>query len=431
MIKKVLIIGFCLIVLFVGLYIAKGLITDRVRYKNEAVKKITDSWGGNINIVAPILNIQYRTKTVEKQKTIEKGKEIENKIEKTVVKSLKLSPKNLDAKVNIVPTIRYIGIFKVPVFVADIDMTGNFDFPNDIKNINKNDILKTEISLETNNLKGISIPEFYWNEESLNFEPAGSNINVIKNYNLQALSSKITLVKSNTFKLSFKIKGSNEIKFLPLAKDNKFFIHSTWKDPNFSGDFLPDTKNINDNGFEANWNINYLATGINENLLTSKSYSGWFSTKLLIPVDNYRAVERATKYGNIFVLLVFFLCFVVELVGKRFIHPFQYLLVGLAMIIFYILLLSISEFISFFFAYLISAGAIVLLVLLYTRFAILKDINIKQTAGLTVFLSGLYAYLYVLLQLRDYSLILGSVALFVVLAVVMYATRNIDWKTIS
>lgn len=170
-----------------------------------------------------------------------------------------------------------------------------------------------------------------------------------------------------------------------------------------------------------------MASGIPPRLNGADVSSALFTTSLLVPVDNYRSAERATKYGSLFILLTFLACFVFEITRKKPIHPFQYLLVGLAMAVFYILLISISEFIPFGWAYLIAAAAVIAMITVYSKFGINKNLSAGQTSVVALALAALYGYLYILLQLQDMALIFGAIGLFIGLAIVMYATRNINW----
>ena len=433
---KSVVIGVLILLMLIPLAFVRGTIKGRLEYKDEATSKITSSWGDQILIAAPILNIPY---------TIQ-YKEENGKTWSTRTEYAKFSPKDLDADVNVISQTRYIGIFEVPVFTAEITMKGSFEKFSKPADAKENESF---ITLEINDLKGISTPVFVWNGKKAEFEPAVTGIPLsirvpnVREYSpkmsytryydyeetkyLKSLSSRVLLNDNNTFEIKFNIKGSNAVSFIPLAKDNSFHIYSKWTNPNFSGNFLPDTKEINNGGFSATWNINYMASGIPPRLDGANLSSSLFTTTLLVPVDNYRAAERATKYGILFIILTFLACFVFEITSKKPIHPFQYLLVGLAMAIFYILLVSISEFIPFGFAYLIAAVSVIALITAYIKFAVIKNLNIKQTAVAASSLSALYVYLYVLLQLQDMALIFGSVSLFVGLAIVMYATRNINW----
>lgn len=435
---KALVIGVLILLMLIPLAFVRGTIKGRLEYKNEASSKITSSWGGAIAIAAPILNIPYSVKHVNDKKEISYSTHY-----------AKFAPKDLNIEVNMVSQTRYIGIFEVPVFTAEVEMKGNFDkLSNSISNnMNLNDAF---ITLEINDLKGISTPDFTWKGKELEFAPAvyGSplRLNIPYTYEyspkssytryyhdevsnqLKSLSSKVDFNNNvSEFAIKFNIKGSKSISFVPLAKENNYHIFSEWTNPNFSGNFLPDTKNIDSKGFDAKWNINYMASGIPQRLDNADLSSAIFTASLLVPVDNYRAAERATKYGILFIILTFLAFFVFEITSKRPIHPFQYLLAGLAMAIFYILLVSISEFIPFCWAYLIAAIAVVSMITAYLKFAVLKNMAAKQTVVVAFALVALYGYLYILLQLQDMALIFGSIGLFIGLAVVMYATRNINW----
>lgn len=289
---KGLVIGVLILLMLIPLAFVKGTIKGRLEYKNEASSKITKSWGDQILIAAPILNIPY----------VVQYKEADSKTWSSKTSYAKFSPKNLDAVVNIESSTRYIGIFKVPVFKADITMKGNFDAPRKLPDAKENEAF---ISLEINDLKGISTPEFVWNGSKADFEPSlhGAplkiNLPQVRSYspkmsytryydyeetkNMKLLSAKIILKPGNSFELKFSVKGSNAISFVPVAKDNKFVISSGWNNPNFSGNFLPDIKEITKDGFSADWNINYMASGIPLRLDGADLSSALFTTTLLVP----------------------------------------------------------------------------------------------------------------------------------------------------
>ena len=440
---KALVIGVLILLMLIPLAFVRGNITGRLEYKDNATAKVTDSWGGPIAIAAPILNIPYQVEYVD-----------ENKKKSYSTEYAKFAPKNVDVKVNMISQSRYIGIFEVPVFTAEITMKGNFDKLPDADMDNSKQLKDAFVTLEINDLKGISTPDFIWKGKNLEFAPAiygtplslsiprsyGAQLDSFavasKRYDydspasntLKSLSSRVNFNNdSSEFMIKFRIKGSDSISFAPIAKENNFELSSTWRNPSFSGAFLPDTKTVNSEGFNAKWNISYLASGIPTRLNKADLSSAIFKTALLVPVDNYRAAERATKYGFLFIVLTFLAFFVFEITSKKPVHPFQYLLAGLAMAIFYMLLLSISEFMPFGWAYLIAAAAIVIMLTAYLKFAVLKSLSAKNTALIALAFSALYGYLYILLQLQDMALIFGSISLFVGLAIVMYATRNINW----
>lgn len=408
------IIGVLFLLLLIPMIFVNGLIKGRLRYKEEAVGKITSSWGGgSLDIAAPLLNIPYTYTTQEKD-----GKE-------TVVRTHNairtFTPSALDVKAELIPQTRYIGIFKVPVFTAKLKMSGSFkDIPAVAGKKGRE-----FVSFEINGLSGISsTPALKWGGKNLEFEPSSNEGEFLS----KSITSYIPDAEGEIpFEIMVDIKGSGSIAFAPVAKQNRFEIVSPWTTPNFSGSFLPDTKEVAADGFKAVWNINYIASGIPSEI--SRVYFGdaYLKTSLLFPVDNYRQAERAVKYAALFIALTFLTCFVFEVARSKPVHPFQYILIGVAMAVFYVLLVSVSEFISFGGAYLTAAGATVLLITVYARFTIIKKRAPKQVLGACAILTFLYGYLYMLLQLQDLSLIFGAIGLFGGVAAVMYATRNIQW----
>ena len=412
---KAAVIGALLLLMLIPLALVKGTVRERLDYKKEAEAKITKSWGQEVLAAAPLLNVPYK-KLVK-----ENGRD--------VYKSAwhKYTPAKLDANIEILPQVRYIGIFKVPVFTAKVKMKGYFASPA------RADVAGPAafITLEFETLKGIaSTPVLAWNGKQTEFENALEGEAMRSGEYGDALKMLATPAPGKNermdFEISFDIRGSNSISFAPLAKDNKFTITSSWPSPNFLGGFLPDERKVDKSGFSAVGKVNSLSSGIAAYVEGYKGALPLITVSLMFPVDNYRNCERALKYGILFIALTFLACFVFEAAGKMPVHPFQYILVGLAMAVFYLLLIALSEFIGFARAYLTAAAATVGLITAYARYGVLKHKGPKvwyAAAGL----GALYIYLYVLLQLEDLSLIFGTAGLFAGIAAVMYATRNINW----
>ncbi|MDR2860369.1 MAG: cell envelope integrity protein CreD [Elusimicrobiota bacterium] len=428
---KAVVIGVLVLIMLIPLYFVSNAIEKRAQYRSEAEDKITDSWGGNILIAAPILNVPYFHKTTAKSsdgKTIESGE----------WRYLKIMPSDLNADVSVSVQTRYIGIFEMPVYTAEITMKGSFDdFKSMIPSTAR--LQDSFLTLEINELKGLSAPVLLWNGKSKDFEPGyfGSGLKFdidrgnrySSTERTQFLNAPILLSDSgNAFELKFSVKGSRQLTFVPVGQENIFHIKSNWDSPSFSGSFLPDSKELNKDGFSANWNISYLASSIPSAIEAGNTLNApVLSTAFLIPVDNYRNALRAQKYGILFIILTFVICFVFEMANKKPIHPIQYLLVGFAMSVFYILLVSLSDFMFFGLAYFIAAFATVFLITAYAKIGIAKDMKPKACLIVALSLSFLYGYLYVLLQMEDFSLLIGSIGLFIALAVIMYMTRNINW----
>ncbi|MDR1123257.1 MAG: cell envelope integrity protein CreD [Elusimicrobiota bacterium] len=412
---KAAVIGALLLLMLIPLAFVKGTVSERLDYKKQAEEKITKSWGQEVLAAAPVLNVPYKKLVKEDKKDVYKSA------------WYKYTPAVLDANIEILPQVRYIGIFKVPVFTAKVKMKGHFASPA------RADMASPSafVSLEFGTLKGIaSTPVLTWNGKKTDFENALEGEVLSAGQYEDALRMLAAPAPSKNermdFEISFDIRGSNSLSFAPLAKDNKFTVSSSWPSPNFLGGFLPDERKVDAGGFTAVWNVNSLSSGIPAYVNGYNGALPLITVSLMFPVDNYRNCERAVKYGILFIALTFLACFVFEVAGKMPVHPFQYILVGLAMAVFYLLLIALSEFIGFAWAYITAAAATVGLISAYARYGVIKRSGRKvwyAAAGL----GALYIYLYVLLQLEDLSLIFGTLGLFAGIAAVMYATRNINW----
>ena len=232
------------------------------------------------------------------------------------------------------------------------------------------------------------------------------------------------------FNFELNLNGSKTLTFGPIGKETIVNLKSKWNSPSFMGSFLPDEHSISDEGFEASWKIfdlnrNYPQSwiGENHNILQSS-----FGLELLQPVDEYSKNFRSTKYALLVILLTFLLFFFFEVMNKQKVHPMHYIFVGLTISIFYILLLSLSEHIGFDRAYLFSAQAIIGLISTYS----ISILDTKQLAVvLSVILSAIFGFIFIILQLEDFALLAGSIGLLLVLGSVMYYSRNIDWNNIG
>ena len=216
---------------------------------------------------------------------------------------------------------------------------------------------------------------------------------------------------------------------MPFGRETSVSLRSNWPHPSFQGNWLPAKRAVTDHGFEASWSIPFLGrnypqawndgTSMSETVAASK-----FGLDLITPVDEYRMAERSTKYAGLFILLTFATIWLIEVLARLRVHPIQYLLVGAAMCLFFLLELALSEHLGFAPAYAVASVAVVGLIASYSLAALHSPRRAGVVGGLV---AALYAYLYVLLKNEDYALLIGSVGLFLMLAAVMYLTRRIDW----
>lgn len=233
---------------------------------------------------------------------------------------------------------------------------------------------------------------------------------------------------SVNFSMKMNINGSKQIRFIPVGRETKVNVKSNWKTANFVGEYLPlNSDKITEDGFDAQWKVLDINRPFSqesfEGIPNLKKYA--FGVNFMIPVDEYQKSERSVKYGFLVIGLTFLVFFLIQTMSKIDIHPFQYLMIGIALVMFYTLLISISEHSNYLKAYLIAGVSVITLITLYSK-SILK--TLKFTSFIGVSLTVLYAFIFVIIQLESYSLLVGSVGLFVILAAVMYASRKIDWQ---
>lgn len=421
---KIVLIGILIAILMIPFTMINSLISEREERQKSAIDEISDKWGHKQTVSGPVLTIPYKTYNI-----IDGEKKYYQK------KVAHFLPEELHINGEIIPEIRYRGIYEAILYGTDLNISGFFKAPTfKMWNIDEEDICWNEarITFGISDLRGIKDNiKLHWNDSTIDLLP-GTTINEIKegiHSPIQVSSRKDSSAKY-TFNANFKINGSKNLNFLPLGKETDVKISSTWQNPTFQGNFLPEERNISDEGFDAKWKILHFNRNYpqqwNDNSVNL--YKSSFGLELLNPIDEYCKINRTTKYALLFITLTFLTFFLIEILNKLRVHPIQYLLVGFALCLFYTLLLSLTEHLTFNIAYLISSIAITALITLYTK-AILNKKRLSIIIGMLI--SILYSFLYVVLQQQDSSLLMGSIGLFVILSIVMFVTRKIDWYTIA
>ena len=418
---KILIIGGLVLLLLIPTIFIQLTISERKNRQKEVVREIASRWGNEQTLTGPVLTLP-----VKYTKKDEFGNE------KQYTKYVYIFPTNLKYTGNLKPEIRYLSIYEIPVYATDIDISGDFD----ITAIKEMDLRKGEIqydqarvSFEISDMKGIGNQvELNWNNKQFMAQAGPHHCSLLKKgFHFQSPMSNNT--SEYQFSFSLQVKGTQNINFIPLGKKTSAHITSSWQHPGFIGDFLPRNRDISSNGFVADWEIYDLNRSIptyteNREFVLNEAT---FGIALVNPVDQYQQTTRSVKYAILFIGLSFLAFFLIEILYDKQLHPMQYLLVGSGLILFYILLLSLSEHIGFSAAYIISSASLIVLITLYSK-AILKDQRFMGV--ISGVLAILYGFLFINLQLEDYALLLGSVGLFIILAVVMYLTRNLNWYTL-
>ncbi len=406
----------------------ENTIADRMAYQQEASGEITKSWGSGVTLGAPVLTVPVVLKSVDgKGDTTREYHDIH------------LLPDELDADVNIEPEIRYRGIFKVPVYVSQVTIKGRFVKPDFSAFMHAEpNVLweKAFVSMYVPDPKSIKGgAHFKWNGEKRALSPGVHLAKFLKSgiHVPLSMSEWTNERQAATFEFSLRQSGSEKFQLIPMAANTRVQMASSWPAPNFIGRHLPDNRQIDHDGFKATWEIPKLARNFPQwernngfKMQTFLKYA--FGVNLEVPADHYLISMRSAKYAILFIGLTFLSFFAFEIFLRIRIHPLQYLQVGFANTLFYLLLLSFSEHIGFTWAYLVASSAVIALVGFYCW-------NLLQTgrnAVLIVLLqTSLFGYLYVLLRMENYSLISGSVGLFIILAIFMSLTRKVDWYALS
>ncbi len=427
--------GFLLSVPILSIYL---LNYDRQSRSNEARASIAEGWGGAQTVTGPTLVIPYRTQVIE---TVEEnGKTIRRTRDGTENLIIEASHAGLDTKLR--PERRKRSIYESIVFEATNSGTAQFALPDDLADreipLGALILSKAEIRYGLSDVRGLQSDSVKadFNGKSLKLLP-GQDVGTDGFYAKVDASPLVSGPLSTTY--SYVFRGNGALSLRPQGEDMKWTVSAPWGSPSFKGDFLPQTKHINAKAFDATWRIGGLSLGAEgeradsaasaSESVSRPSYTPPTSTRearvdLFEPVDIYSQVDRATKYGFLFVGFTFMAFLMFDVIGGVRVSLVEYLLVGAGLVMFFVLLLALAEVIGFGVAYGLASGGIIGLITAYSA-AVLKSWQRgKWIGGLLV---GLYATLYVLLSLEAYSLLIGALLLFVALAGVMYLTRNIDW----
>ncbi|MBN1515685.1 cell envelope integrity protein CreD [Candidatus Sumerlaeota bacterium] len=426
----------CLVlVMLIPLRMIHSLLYERMQRRDQAVSEITTSWGGEQVIAGPVLVIpyQYRFKTWKEE--IINGRQKQIEVEETGVANAYFLPAELNIEGEVEPSKLHRGIYEAVVYSGRLNLAGRFTEPDFAElGIEESDVQwdKAQVTLAVSDLRGTEeLLKIQIGEQTYALTP-GCKLNGYNSGVSARLPNLQERIKKLDFQLTLDFKGSKGLRFAPMGRQNRVKLTSPWPDPSFTGAFLPVQRDVSEQGFSASWETTWYGRNYPQQSADRKSGGvlnastinpSLFGVDFIVLVDTYRMVERAIKYGVLFLALVFTAFFLFEVLAALRIHTIQYLLVGAALCLFYLAVLSLSEFIVFLYAYWAGALASMLLIVLYSL-KVLK--GGKRTAILAAALLTINSYLYIVLQLQDYSLLFGTAALFVVLGIVMYATRNLD-----
>ena len=425
---KLLFIGFLVLLLLIPMGMIESVIYERNHLYLTAKQDIMNAWGGEQTIGGPVLTLPHRVVYTD-----DKG------IKRVRQSLAHFLPEHLAVRGQLETQMRYRGIYQVPVYVADLKFSGRFAPPDiarlgiDPRNV---DWDEAYLSVAVADARGIKDPMTLRSDMGDGtFEPGGVKVPGFDPQVMVPLEGLADSDEPTGFQFAFdlKLSGTEKLAFLPVGDRTEVLLTSTWPSPSFGGAYLPDRRDIDDKGFSAEWKVLHLGRNYpgewRKGEIPAKRVAGSaFGVNLFVPVSTYQKSTRAAKYAILFIGLSFLAYFMFEVFGNLRLHPFQYLLVGFANCLFYLLLLSLSEHTSFGLAYAVSAAASTALVVGYSV-SILE--NRSHVLTMLALLAGLYTFLYVTLRAEQYAMLIGAVALFVILATVMYLTRRLDWYRVT
>jgi inner membrane protein len=418
------ILGFCLMVPLTLVWI---LVAERSQRRDQVVTETVSSIGRAQTAGGVVLDLPYDV--LERQP---------NGAMVTVTRHAYVHPEELTIEATATPEVRYRSLYRVIVYRTSVRLKGLLR-PPDLNRLNAAPVAvhwdRAATTVEISDLRGtLAVSPLLFGDRPVTLEPTTDTAVFASGVRgLTPLAPDTTA--PIPFVVDLTLAGSEALRFLPAGKATTVRLGAAWPDPGFSGAFLPTARSTSAQGFEARWQVSYLARAfphswlegtVDRTTLLHQRTQSTFGVTFVQTVDHYQQTERAVKYGLLFVLLTFTVFLLWELLRNLRLHPVQYLLIGVALVVFYLLLLSLAEHMRFALAYGVAAAATIALVAAYA--ASVLAAGLRGALGIGGWLTALYGVLFVLLQLEDVALLVGSVFVFLMLALVMYLTRQIDWS---
>ncbi len=434
---KVLLIALLMLVLLIPLAMIRGVISERTLYRAEARQDIAESWTGAQKLLGPLLVVPYAEQETRSvwDDNLKRYKE-ESYISRN---HLYLLPDQLEVTAAVATENRSRGLYSIPVYTSEMHLAGVFDTKPLVELVahkgQRITLGAAYLSLVVNDIRGVVVqPELNWRGGTTRFV-SGSAIDTLES-GMHAMVGELSgdTVQRHPFAFDMSMHGMETIEFSPVGNTTQVTMEAAWPHPSFIGRYLPSERTINRSTFNAQWRVSSFSSDMPR--IVSECAQGscqefsanTFGVSLVNPVDVYQQTERAVKYAILFIVLTFVAFFLFEVMKQLRLHPMQYLLVGSALTLFYLLLVSLSEHIAFQWAYLSAALASTLLIGVYVSGVLASTARgMAITGGLLL----LYAMLYAILRSEDNALLMGSLLIFAVLAVVMLVTRKLDWYRVG
>lgn len=421
---KLIVVTILMLFLLIPASMIQSIILEREQLNIDTANEVSSTWAKEQQINGPVLTIPLIYEYEE-----------DNKMNQ-VTRYWNILPETLRMDGHVLPEKLKRGIYEMIVYKSKITVSGDFTILHQPDPQNLKEVLYDQafLTIGVSDLRGIKNQiKLDWNGSELNVIPGSRQPELIESgITVSPLGLRDQIDQRMTFTFSVDLLGSKRLSFVPLGNTTEVVLKSPWKSPSFDGHFLPDSRILGDDGFTAKWSVlelnrNYPQAWVGSNYKNQIEDSA-FGVNLILPMDDYQKSYRSVRYAVMTIALTFLIFFLVEVRNKRKIHPFQYALVGLALCLFYILLVSISEHTSFNSAYAISTVVVVTMITLYSR-------SIFHKRSLSVFVvaanTAIYGFIFVTLQLADFALLMGSIGLTCILALTMFFTRHINWYRLS
>lgn len=414
-------VGFLAMIMMIPLLQVQGLIGERRDLEGQARQKIAERWGGSQSVGGPILVVPVR-----RQVQSDKGWIHRDQLRYVL-------PDQLEISGSLATEVRQYGIYSTPIYAAMLQLSGQFR-SDAIAALTRHGgepqwdqaVLRVPVS-DVRGIRSLSVLKI--DGADVAFGPGSDGVGGITATEVAWALDPDSNRATHEFAFTMRLAGTTSLSFLPLSRQTDVTLSGAWPDPSFAGAFLPESHAESDANFEAHWQVldlnrSYGQNGKLEDLDNSSMRASTFGVALYQPVGTYQRNERAGKYGILFIALSFVALFLFEALGRWRVHPVQYLMVGLALCTFYVVLLALSEQIGFAAAYAIAAISVVAIIAGYAAAAARS-----RTAGgiLGGLLTLVYVLLYGLVISEQYSLLMGAIALLMAIAALMYLTRRIDW----
>jgi len=422
-------VGLLALLLQIPIAMIGGLVAERQERRQAAVTEVSSKWGNVQSIIGPVLIVPYTYRSTE---TSASGLQIT----RTETRNAIFLPEQLRVRGSIDAELRHRGIFSIPVYKVGLTLEGEFTRPSFAElGLEPAGVAweRAQLAIGISDARAIQQETAVtWNGKPVSFLP-GTGAFTDGGTGIHAVVGLANGGQRAQFSFPLSLNGSLGVYLTPFTQNTIVELQSNYGHPSFQGNWLPVERSVSDAAFRAKWSIPFLGrnypqawkaeVGMRKEIDGSR-----FGVELVNPVDHYRMAERSVKYAGLFILLTFATLWLIEVLAGVRVHPIQYLLLGGALCLFYLLELSLSEHLGFPLAYTVASFSVVALV---AGYSVVVLHHIRRALFVIAVVSLLYAYLYILLMNEDYALLIGSVGLFLILAAIMYATRRVDWYAVG